>query len=254
MHRSRLHSRQPVAPLCNPVRVVRFAARPFMGGFASVVLWQSRAFAPHSLLTRKGNLSVPKTKTDTRRSRCFQVGPSSFILPGELIGADFLGGSENHFAVRALTDIQLCEFDPEQLVSLLTKTHDTTMHMLAVLGHHCKDLEETIYSLGKCSAMERMANLIVGLRARIAASEGSGALQFDLPLRRYDFADALGLTPVHVSRTFAQLKSNRVLEFRSGILQILNEARLLELASALYRSRAPMNADAANEAAASSGL
>ena len=53
-----------------------------------------------------------------------------------------------------------------------------------------------------------------------------------LPWRQQDLADALGLSLVHTNKTLARLKREGVVQLQGGRLQLLNRARLAELAMA----------------------
>jgi DNA-binding IscR family transcriptional regulator len=52
-----------------------------------------------------------------------------------------------------------------------------------------------------------------------------------LPLGRDILADALGLTPVHVSRILTKLAQEGLVEFRRGALTILDGKRLQDIAN-----------------------
>ena len=53
---------------------------------------------------------------------------------------------------------------------------------------------------------------------------------FALPLTQIDLADATALTPVHVNRTLRQLREARLVDFRSGRVEIGDLAGLERLA------------------------
>lgn len=78
--------------------------------------------------------------------------------------------------------------------------------------------------------MERIASFLIELQSRI----GEGELQtkyINLPMRRSDIADLLGLTVETVSRMLTKLRAMRVIEIQNGNgMQILDRKRLEELA------------------------
>jgi len=78
-----------------------------------------------------------------------------------------------------------------------------------------------------------MVQLIMGLRERLLVRGLETDGSFLLPLRRDDFADMLGLTPVHVSRILGKLKRAGLLEIRNHRVTILDVARLLKIVDIL---------------------
>jgi CRP-like cAMP-binding protein len=154
----------------------------------------------------------------------------SFLLPGDTIGLEFLTTSTASASVRALTDMSLCEFEPQSLMATAMTTRTSSIELITSWARQNATAETVIISLGRLSAIERMAHLIYRFQSNLAGNTRAGPESFSVPLRRDDFADALGLTPVHVSRTFATLKTQGILGFKSGIATILDQTRLRELA------------------------
>ena len=85
-------------------------------------------------------------------------------------------------------------------------------------------------SLGRRTALARVAHLFCELQARLALvglADGEG---YALPLTQTEIAECMGLTPVHVNRTLRELRERRLLEFRSGRVSILDPGALARLA------------------------
>jgi len=155
----------------------------------------------------------------------------SFHMPGDLVGADVLLGFQEPFGIRALTDVTVCEFDAPALLPLLTENTESISNLLSDILQRNMRTERALFSLGQCSAEERLAHLVTDLRERAAARgmpEGEPML---LPLGRDILADALGLTPVHVSRILTKLAQEGLVEFRRGALTILDGKRLQDIAN-----------------------
>lgn len=85
---------------------------------------------------------------------------------------------------------------------------------------------EWVLSLGRRSALARVAHLFCELRVRLEvvglADEGGYAL----PLTQTDLAECLGLTPVHVNRVLRELRERGLVEFRSRRVAITDLAGL----------------------------
>lgn len=155
----------------------------------------------------------------------------SFLLPGDSIGVEYFGRETQDASIRALTDLSLCEFERQSFFVTLFGSTESSLSFAAQFLRRNSASDQAIVALGRFSAIERLANLIVSLRARLMAGSDELPSTFELPLRRDDFADALGLTPVHVSRTFARLREMAILDFRGGEVSILDEARLQALST-----------------------
>ncbi|MGQ7454124.1 Crp/Fnr family transcriptional regulator, partial [Streptococcus suis] len=78
--------------------------------------------------------------------------------------------------------------------------------------------------------IERMAHLLCELRWRLAAAGLAPQDSFEMRITQSDFADALGLTPVHVNRVLKGLRDSRLIHLHGGRLTLLDRARLERLA------------------------
>lgn len=89
---------------------------------------------------------------------------------------------------------------------------------------------ERLLSVGRRSAVGRIAHLICELHLRQAVVGQVEGTSFKLPVTQLDLADATGLTSVHVNRMLRQLRDERLVTFRSGVIEIHDLARLEQLA------------------------
>ena len=77
-------------------------------------------------------------------------------------------------------------------------------------------------ALGQYSAEERIAYLLLHLTQRIAARSVIREQRYPFPLRQQHIADAVGLTPVHVSRVLSLFRERGIVELSDGVLQVFN--------------------------------
>jgi CRP/FNR family transcriptional regulator, anaerobic regulatory protein len=82
--------------------------------------------------------------------------------------------------------------------------------------------DEMQTALGQCSAEERIAYLLLHLTQRIAARSVIREQRYPFPLRQQHIADAVGLTPVHVSRVLSLFRERGIVELSEGVLQVFN--------------------------------
>lgn len=97
--------------------------------------------------------------------------------------------------------------------------------MLRCLGRHASRLSE--------SALCRTADFFTELAEKIDW-EGEDALEVDLPLSQSQLAALLGMSVVHMNRTMMQLKGSKIVDYKKGILTILDRERLAELCAAIH--------------------
>jgi CRP-like cAMP-binding protein len=96
-------------------------------------------------------------------------------------------------------------------------------------------------SLGRRSAIARLASIFCELQARLTLVGLADGDEFSLPLTQTDLAECLGLTQIHVNRTLKELRERQLVTFRSGRVRITDPTRLAEIAefdpSYLYLER-----------------
>jgi CRP/FNR family transcriptional regulator len=92
---------------------------------------------------------------------------------------------------------------------------------------------DLLIAIGQRSAIERVATFLLMLHRRLNRGDSSGAnMLIDLPMRRADIADLLGLTIETVSRTITKLRTMGVIKVaHASAISITDLDRLEELAA-----------------------
>ena len=132
----------------------------------------------------------------------------SFGYPGDIIG--FPADGLHHTDCESLTDVQL---RPIRSAHLDNEDDDPALHRLllqSALGEICA-MQDHFMMLGRKSAIERVASFLYASSERAGQRRDVG-LQIKLPMSRSDIADFLGLSAETVSRTFTQLRLNKVIK------------------------------------------
>ena len=95
---------------------------------------------------------------------------------------------------------------------------------------------EWIVNVGRRSAASRMAHLLAEIGQRLEAIGLAHGGRYELPMTQLDFADALGLSSVHVNRVIQELRHDGLIEMRKRTVALLDPQRLATLADfdALY--------------------
>lgn len=102
---------------------------------------------------------------------------------------------------------------------------------------------EWTLSLGRRSAIARMAHLICELNERLSLVDLVDNNSFDFPLTQVEFGECLGLTSVHVNRTLQELRRRKLIELQNRRVTIFDLQALKGLAqfddAYLYLQRVP---------------
>ena len=158
-------------------------------------------------------------------------------IVGLQFAPDFLGrpfGGENAVVAEAATDIRLCQF-PRSVIERFIRESPDMEHLLhEQILRELDEAREWMLTLGRKNALEKVASFLVMIATHIDPERQSDveAITIDLPLKRADIADFLGLTIETVSRQITNLRKKGVIEVndRKSIL-ITNLDRLSQIAN-----------------------
>ncbi len=155
----------------------------------------------------------------------------NFLLPGDLFSTVAVFEERLNFSAQALTEARLSGFSRAEVQARCI----ADSRMITTLAKSCAtetcNADELMTALGQRSAEERIAYLFLHLMQRIAARSVIRDQRYRLPLRQQHIADAVGLTPVHVSRVISFFRDQGLIEFSSGVLQVLNLPELKRIGS-----------------------
>ena len=147
-------------------------------------------------------------------------------IMGLLMSSDFIGrpGREVvRYDVVAVSDVLLCCFRRKPFETLVRETPHIGNRLLDMSLDELDAAREWMLLLGRKTARERIASLLVMIIEREHGMSRTGAKpnhSLDLPLSRENVADFLGMTLETVSRQLSQLKKDGViqLEGRRGVI------------------------------------
>lgn len=156
----------------------------------------------------------------------------SFTLPGEPVRALLFFEPLTDFYVEAVTNLHYRVFDREHLEHVLLQHAAPREIVFQSLLEEQSRSDQLLIDLGRRSAEERIARLIMSLVQRLKARRlvPSEAQEIEFPLRHHHIADATGLTPVHVSKILADLRRQNLLSLEGRVLSILDPVGLRRFA------------------------
>ena len=149
----------------------------------------------------------------------------AFGLPGDIIG--FASAGYHMSECDAIAGAEVVEhsvdpkkaggFDPE----LRDRLYQAALREISAMQDH-------FMMLGRKSAREKIASFLMVLSDRLGEELGAYT-HVKLPMTRSDIADFLGLTTETVSRTFSQLRAEKVIALEGNkALIVLNPDALLD--------------------------
>jgi CRP/FNR family transcriptional regulator, anaerobic regulatory protein len=146
----------------------------------------------------------------------------SFLLPGDVVATTALLKDRLSHSIQALTDLRYCRFSKPELRSLMAEEPKVFDQYASICAAEREETDQLVTDLGRRTADERIARLVLALMARLGARGLVQDASFAFPLRQRHIADATGLTPVHVSRVIGSFRNAGLIEITGRFLRVLN--------------------------------
>lgn len=163
----------------------------------------------------------------------------NFLLPGDLLGLQAAMFDAALHGIEALTAVQLCVLPRRDVWSLFGTMPGLAFDVTWLGSREESIVDENLASVGRRSAAERVAALIVSLYKRVKLlGLVDAADSFAFPLTQQHIADALGLSLVHTNKTMAKLKRMGMFTVRNGALTLTNP-RVLERVGLYFDEEIP---------------
>lgn len=129
-----------------------------------------------------------------------------FILPGDLVGLQSAMFEAAQYGVEALTPVHLCVLPRKEVWRLFGEMPQLAFDVTWLGSREESLVDESLLSVGRRTADERVAALLISLFKRARTLGLTQDNIFDLPLTQQHIADALGLSLVHTNKTLARLR------------------------------------------------
>ncbi|NVK35138.1 MAG: Crp/Fnr family transcriptional regulator [Rhodobacteraceae bacterium] len=154
----------------------------------------------------------------------------NFGLPGDLVGLQLAILDDIQHTVTALTKTTLCVFQRDKIWSVFKENPSLAYAMTWMASREEQMVDAHLLSLGQRNALARLSYLILYLHDRAEAVGYATNHSFNAPFTQAHFSDALGITPVHTSRTIKKLHEKNLINWKKDQIQILNREKLEKLA------------------------
>jgi CRP-like cAMP-binding protein len=162
----------------------------------------------------------------------------NFLLPGDLLGLQAAMFDTTRHGIEALTQVELCLLPRQKIWKLFGKMPELAYDVTWLGSHEESYVDENLMSVGRRSAAERIAALIIMLYKRADALDLVAHEKFSFPLSQQHIADALGLSLVHTNKTLARLRRLGMFTQANGSLTLKNP-RVLERFALYFDKEVP---------------
>jgi len=156
----------------------------------------------------------------------------SLLMPGDVIWAAGERRPIDLLEVVALSNLKVV--DIADVTRAITKDPARFPSIVFGLGQlqfaEELNLLEHVVRLGSQPAHQRVAGLFIELYERARSIGFVTGRSFVVPLTQEHFGNLVGLSIVHIHRVLRRFKAEGVLQIRSGLVEILDEAGLARIA------------------------
>ena len=130
-----------------------------------------------------------------------------FLFPGDFFS--FMELSGHSLTAEAVSDVVLTCYPQRQIMSLGKEKPSVRERFLTLLSLRLRNMHDHLMMLGRQTAKERVASLLILLFERTGTEEDE---LVEVAMSRQDMADYLGLTIETVCRILSKFKRSRVID------------------------------------------
>lgn len=163
----------------------------------------------------------------------------NYALPADMVGLQGTLMREMEHSVEALTPLTLCVFPRSKLYELYGQFPSLAFDITWLAAREEQLIDENLVSLGRRTALERTAYLLLHLyvRAEESGLVKNGTIQF--PFRQQHLADTLGMSLVHTNKTLRRLLMTKAIRWKDRVFEMVDRAALAALAGDDVTRRRP---------------
>ncbi len=156
----------------------------------------------------------------------------NFLLAGDFVGVQQKMDDAAAHGVSTLTDTVFCVFKRNSLWELHRQSPSMGFNITWLTAHEESLVDDNLLSVGRRSAEERIATLLILLFKRAGALQADGGVAgVPFPLTQQHIADSLGLSLVHTNKTLRRLEKHGLYRLIDGRLYMDNVKPLARIAN-----------------------
>lgn len=153
-----------------------------------------------------------------------------FQVPGDFLGLRSVLFRTADHSIEAATHIEASEVLTSDIFDAFSHAPRLATAVLWAASRDEAMVVEHLVNIGRRSAEERLAHLLLELGARLMLVGLGDKTGFACPLTQYHLADALGLSAVHVNRVLRHLRDDGLVTFQKGRVVFDDFDRLRKIA------------------------
>ena len=146
---------------------------------------------------------------------------TGFVMAGELLGMDGIGGGAYNGTAIALEDSEVCVMPFSLIEEMSREIPALQRHLHAVLAREIVRDHGVMMLLGSMRAEERLATFLINLSRRFVR-RGYSASDFHLRMTREEIGSYLGLKLETVSRLFSSFQESGLVEVQQKHVRIVD--------------------------------
>ena len=154
----------------------------------------------------------------------------NYYIPGDIISPFALVQPKVNYSIESLTHLDVFTFKPEFLLQIFSEEPRLGIIYGQILGREDSISAEQIVRLGRRSAYQRTAHLLLELFYRLKKVGRTNEETYLFPLTQELLADTLGMSFVHMNRTLRKLRINNLIEQDSNKMTLLDIDELVKIA------------------------
>ncbi len=153
----------------------------------------------------------------------------TLFLPGDYCEPQWLLQGRATLPIVALTRVRARMLPHSRIQARAPHEEDSMIRVLDAILALLRNREKWIFNLGRMTATERLCNLLCELHSRLAARNRVLQDRCAMPLTQYDFADIVGISPVHVNRVLQTLRGEGLVDLKGRWMQVRDLVALKRL-------------------------
>jgi CRP/FNR family transcriptional regulator, anaerobic regulatory protein len=153
---------------------------------------------------------------------------TGFQMAGDIIGLDGIVHDYHSCDAIALEDAEVCVMNYDHIEALSREISGLQRHVHKVLSREILNDHGVMLLLGSMRAEARLATFLLNLTQRLH-TRGFSPTELVLRMTRDDIGSYLGMKIETVSRTFAKLIEEGIVEVKQRHIRILNKEALKQL-------------------------
>ena len=156
----------------------------------------------------------------------------SVLLPGDLVSGALVFSDKLDFTVEAITNVIYHCYDRTEFCAAMSANPSLNQTILKAWNEEYLRIVQSVISLGQCTAEERVSRLLLNLFERLALRGLVTDRTFNFPMRQTHIAEMTGLTPVHISRVFNNLRQQGLIDLADRTVTVRDPVALRRQANA----------------------